>query len=108
MRIDLTPHSVTLIVGDYQVPCARLSVEAIPGQVPVVTVLPLEDVEITGDTIVQVVGEPSRGVVVDAARDLVARIDPMTFENLCKAQLAQGARDPFAVALSVLKEMTDG
>lgn len=106
--IHVTPTHVTARIGDVDVPCSQVIVEAAVGHAPAVTLTPLDGVVVEGDGVVRVPTQPDPETVVDAARELVNRIDLMGFENACKARLQTGARNPFEVALAVLKEAVDG
>lgn len=108
MHLSLTPTAVTLTINGEPIPCAHLVVEAMVGQAPQVTFTPLEPLTGDIDGVAQVTVPPTPGQVDDAARNALTSIDKTVFEQACQARLAQGARDPYQVALDVLVEMTHG
>lgn len=106
--IDATPGGVSLAVDGRPIPAGRVVLDAQAGQIPVLTVWPTGPVRLEGDGIVQVATDPSPADVDAAAVEAINRIPLDEFTAACQARLRAGARDPFEVALTVIKEMADG
>lgn len=102
--IDATPGGVRLTVAGQDVPAGRVVLDAAAGQVPQVTVWPTGTVALEGEGVVHVAVDPSFEDVTAAAQDLIDHVDVQAFTQACQARLRGGERDPFAVALAVLKD----
>ena len=106
--LTTTPTELTVTVDGQTVACTHVVVEAALGQAPRVTLVPLDGVTVDGEGITQVVTPPTPAQIDTAALEALAGIDKTQFEAHCKTKLQQGARDPFQVALDVIKEMAGG
>jgi hypothetical protein len=104
--ITTTTGGTTVKVGDLTVPVQRVVVDSNPGGVPVVSLW--TDVEVTAAGVVQVMRDPTPQEIDQAARDALSRIDQDAFTRACEAKVRAGRRDPYRVALEVVREMTDG
>lgn len=100
-EIDAKPGASTVTVNGETVNATRVVVDVVPAQIPQVTVFQAGETTISGVGVVTVVSEPSDGEAIVA---WLAEINPEALEQECQARVRAGRRDPYRVALEVLRE----
>ena len=108
IHLTATPTHLTVTLDGQEVACSHVVLEASLGQSPQVTIVPLTGAETAVDGVVRVVSPPTPEQVDAAAREALSRVDKQDFETRCITKLRQGGRDPYQVALEVLREIIDG
>ncbi len=114
--MSLTAFSLTARPGAVSLMLDGVDVEGVAGVVlqaggdalPSLTVHHVGAGTVVGDAVVTVVREPTAAEIDAAALDAISRIDAGQFAALCEAKVRAGRRDPYRVALEVLREMADG
>lgn len=102
--IKTSPGNTAVEVNGDPVDAQRVLIDSTPGGIPQVTVVHNATAEIAGEGVVHVVAEPTN---TQAVQDWLATIDPGALEAECYTRIQAGQREPYRVALQVLREFAE-